>query len=464
VNRDALPEIDAAILADLERNMADLARLVAIPSVAAQNRGIEECALLVRDLLTERGYRSQIMPTAGNPVVYAEGDGDSERTLLFYNHYDVQPAEPLNLWESEPFTMSRRDGKVFGRGISDDKGHFISRLHALDAVRKVHGGRLPCRVKFVIEGEEEVGSVQMPAFIEANKQLLAADACVWEFGGEDENGRPEQYLGLRGICYVELSVRTAVIDAHSGMAGSIFPNAAWRLIWALNTLKGPDGRIRIPGHYDSVKPASPRDMELLAAMPDNSDEMLSRFEIKGFLDGMTGGIELRRAEVFEPTCTICGLESGYQGPGSKTVLPASAKAKVDFRLVPDQSPEEVLANLRRHLDAEGFSDVAITYLGGGRPAKTDPDHPFIRMANEAAADAYGKPPIIAPMVGGSGPNWPFTNVLDLPITMCGIGYPGGQVHAPNEHFVLEHYIRGVKHAARIVEGFAGMSGGDTARG
>lgn len=198
MNRDALPEIDAAILADLERNMADLARLVAIPSVAAQNRGIEECALLVRDLLTERGYRSQIMPTAGNPVVYAEGDGDSERTLLFYNHYDVQPAEPLNLWESEPFTMSRRDGKVFGRGISDDKGHFISRLHALDAVRKVHGGRLPCRVKFVIEGEEEVGSVQMPAFIEANKQLLAADACVWEFGGEDENGRPEQYLGPSG--------------------------------------------------------------------------------------------------------------------------------------------------------------------------------------------------------------------------------------------------------------------------
>ena len=459
MTRDTFAAIDAAIATDLERNMADLARLVAIPSVAAQNRGIEECARLVRDLLTERGFKAEIMVTAGSPIVYAEADGDSDRTLLFYNHYDVQPAEPLELWESEPFTMTRRDGKVFGRGISDDKGHLIARLHALDAVRKAHGGRLPCRVKFVVEGEEEVGSVQMPAFVEANKARLAADACVWEFGGEDENGRPEQYLGMRGICYVELSVRTAVIDAHSGVGGSIFPNAAWRLTWALSTLKGPDERIRIPGHYDSVTPATPRDLEVLAAMPDDSGDMLTRFELKGFLHGMTGGVELRRATVFEPTCTICGLDSGYQGPGSKTVIPSFAKAKVDFRLVPDQSPEEVLANLRRHLDAEGFSDVQITYLGGGRPARTDPDHPFIRMANEAAADAYGKPPIIAPMVGGSGPNWPFTHVLGVPITMCGIGYPGGQAHAPNEHFVMEHYIRGVKHTARIVEGFAAMPGG-----
>jgi len=456
---DVRAAMDAAIAADLERNMADLARLVAIPSVAAQNRGIEECALLVRDLLVERGFKAEIMPTAGSPIVYAEAEGDSDRTLLFYNHYDVQPAEPLELWESDPFTMTRRDGKVFGRGISDDKGHFISRLHALDAVRKAHGGRLPCRVKFVVEGEEEVGSVQMPAFVEANKSRLAADACVWEFGGEDENGRAMQYLGLRGICYVELTVRTAVMDAHSGIGGSIFPNAAWRLTWALGTLKGPDERIRIQGHYDSVKPASARDLELLAAMPDDSGEMLSRYELKGFLHGMTGGVELRRAQVFEPTCTICGLESGYQGAGSKTVLPAFARAKVDFRMVPDQTPEEVLANLRRHLDAEGFPDVEITYLGGGRPAKTDPDHPFIRVANEAAADAYGQPPVISPMIGGSGPNWPFTNVLQLPITTCGIGYPGGQVHAPNEHFVMEHYVRGVKHAARIVEGFAGMAGG-----
>jgi acetylornithine deacetylase/succinyl-diaminopimelate desuccinylase-like protein len=453
-DRARLAAIDAAIDASLEPNLADLARLVAIPSVAAQDRGIEPCAALVRDLLTERGYRAEICPTDGNPIVLGDGDGASDRTLLFYNHYDVQPAEPLELWESDPFVMARRDGKVFGRGISDDKGHFIARLHALDAVRKAHGGALPCRVKFVVEGEEEVGSVQMPAFVERNRERLAADACVWEFGGENDEGRPEQFLGLRGICYVELSVRTAVIDSHSGMGGSIFPNAAWRLTWALATLKGPDERILIPGHYDNVKPATPRDLELLAAMPDTSGEIMERYQLGGFLNGMTGGVELRRAEVFEPTCTICGLDSGYQGPGSKTVIPAFATAKVDFRLVPNQTPEEVLANLRRHLDAQGFPDVTITYLGGGRPARTDPDHPFIRMANEAAQDAYGKPPVVAPMIGGSGPNWPFTHVLGLPITMCGIGYPGGQEHAPNENFVIEHYRKGVRHTARIVEGFA----------
>ncbi|HEX7877848.1 MAG TPA: M20/M25/M40 family metallo-hydrolase [Candidatus Eisenbacteria bacterium] len=455
-DRARLAQIDAAIDASLESNLADLARLVAIPSVAAQNRGIEPCAKLVRDMLVERGYQAEICPTDGNPVVCGEGAGASDRTLLFYNHYDVQPAEPLELWDSEPFVMVRRDGKVFGRGISDDKGHFIARLHALDAVRQARGGTLPCRVKFVVEGEEEVGSVHMPAFVEKNRERLAADACVWEFGGEDDEGRPEQYLGMRGICYVELTVRTANIDAHSGMAGSIFHNAAWRLTWALATLKGKDERILIPGHYDSVKAATPRDLEMLAAMPDTAPEMTERYELKGFLNKLTGGVELRRAESFEPTCTICGLESGYQGAGSKTVLPAFARAKVDFRLVPDQSPEEVLANLRKHLDAQGFTDVEITYLGGGKPARTDPDHPFITMSNEAARDAYGKPPVVAPMVGGSGPNWPFTHVLNVPITMCGIGYPGGQAHAPNEHFVLEHYMKGVKHTARIVEGFAAL--------
>jgi acetylornithine deacetylase/succinyl-diaminopimelate desuccinylase-like protein len=455
-DRDRLAAIDRAIEADLDANIADLGRLVAIPSVAAQNRGIEEGARFVRDLLVARGYTAEICPTDGNPVVYGEGAGASDRTLLFYNHYDVQPAEPLDLWDSEPFTMARRGGAVYGRGISDDKGHIIARLHALDAVRKAYGGTLPCRVKFLIEGEEEIGSKGIPAFVEKNQARLAADACVWEFGGEDDQGRPEQYLGLRGICYVELSVRTASVDAHSGLGGSIFPNAAWRLTWALASLKGRDERILIPGHYDSVQPASARDLELLAAMPDTAPEMRERYHLPGFLNGMTGGVEMRRAEVFEPTCTISGLDSGYQGPGSKTIIPALARAKVDFRLVPDQTPEEVLANLRRHLDAQGFTDIEITPLGGGRPARTDPDHPFIAMSNAAARDAYGKDPVVAPMIGGSGPNWPFTHVLKVPITMCGIGYPGGNFHAPNEHVVIDHYVRGVRHTARIVEGFAGL--------
>ena len=246
-----------------------------------------------------------------------------------------------NRWTSGKhllFEPDLRDGKLYGRGVSDDKGHITSRLFAIDALLDVDG-ELPCNIKFVIEGEEETSSVHLHEFVEYNQDLLAADACIWEFGGVDHREVPMQYLGLRGICYVELSVETAQMDTHSGLGGSIFPNAAWRLTWALNTLKDEDENIRIPGFYDPVKPPSERDLEFMAALPEVAEEYRKRFGVKKFLKGLSGGIDLRIAEVFQPTCTICGLTSGYQGPGSKTVLPAHASAKIDFRLVPDRHPK-----------------------------------------------------------------------------------------------------------------------------
>jgi len=444
--------IDRFITDHLEESLAELVRLCAQPSVSAQGWGIQECAELVAEMLRRRGFTVEIIPTRGNPIVFAEAEGASDKTLLFYNHYDVQPPEPLELWDSPPFEPTFRNGKLFARGVSDDKGHIQCRLAALDAVKAVTGS-YPCRIKFVIEGEEETSSANLEEFVLSNTDRLRADACVWEFGGINHEGRPALYLGLRGICYVELSVQTATHDAHSGLGGSIFPNAAWRLVWALNTLKDQNEHIRIPGFYDAVKPPSGRDLELLAALPDDSADLLKRYGLKGFLKGLTGGPELRRAEVFEPTCTICGLTAGYQGPGSKTVLPARASAKVDFRLVPDQEPEDILAKLRRHLNAEGFSDVEVAYLGGDKPARTDPDHPFVRLTLEAAREAYGKEPVVAPMTGGSGPNHVFINALKVPVVTAGIGYPGSQVHAPNEHMVIEHFVAGVKHTARIIAKF-----------
>jgi acetylornithine deacetylase/succinyl-diaminopimelate desuccinylase-like protein len=444
--------IDRYIADHLDDSLAELSRLCAQPSVSAQMLGIHECAELVGEMLRKRGFQVEIIPTEGSPVVYAEAEGDSDKTLLFYNHYDVQPPEPLELWESPPFQPTIRDGKMYARGVSDDKGHIQCRLSALDAVKAVRGS-YPCRIKFVIEGEEEISSVHLEEFVIGHADKLKTDACVWEFGGVNHEGTPVQHLGLRGICYVELSVETGTLDAHSGLGGSIFPNAAWRLIWALNTLKGPNERIRIPGHYDNVKPPTARDLELIAKLPDDSDDMLKRYGLKGFLKGMTGGPELRREEVFVPTCTICGLTAGYQGPGSKTVLPAQASAKVDFRLVPDQTPQEILEKLRKHLDAEGFPDVEITYLGGEAPGRTDPDHPFVKLTLDAARDAYGKEPIVMPMIGGSGPNHVFLDTLKAPIVTAGVGYPGSQAHAPNENMVIENFVDGVKHTARIVEMF-----------
>ena len=436
----------------LDESVAELSRLCAQPSVAAQNWGLSECAALVAEMLQKRGFLVEILPTAGAPVVLGELKGLSDKTLLFYNHYDVQPPEPLELWETPPFEPTLKDGKLFARGVSDDKAHITSRLFAIDAIL-ANQPQLPCTIKFIIEGEEEISSVHLKDFVYQHADRLKADACIWEFGGVDHREVPVQYLGLRGICYVELSVETASQDVHSGLGGSIFPNAAWRLVWALNSLKGPDEHIRLPGHYDNVKPPSARDRELMDALPETSGEYHTRYGVESFLKGLTGGVDLRLEEVFQPTCTICGLTSGYQGVGSKTVLPARASAKVDFRLVPDQTPEQVLTALRAHLDAEGFSDVHINFLGGEAPARTDPDDPFVKLVVDTALPVYGAPMQIIPLSGGSGPNHPFVHHLKLPVATAGVGYPGTNAHAPNENIRLDLYLKGAQHIARIIQEF-----------
>jgi len=448
-----LAAIDRYLETHLDDSIAELKRYAAQPSIAAQGRGMGECARLVEAMLARRGFRCEIMPTAGAEVVVAERAGAGERTLLIYNHYDVQPPEPFELWTSPPFEPVVRDGRLFGRGVSDDKGHLTARLLAIDALLAA-GDELPCRIKFVVEGEEEIGSVHLPEFVRRQRQRLAADACLWEFGYVDHRDVPLMHAGLRGICYVELSVRTATLDVHSGLGGSIFPNAAWRLTWALATLKDAHERIRIPGFYDAVKPPSPRDRELMAALPDAADEYRERYGLAGFLRGMTGAVALRLAEVFEPTCTICGLTSGYQGAGSKTVLPALASAKVDFRLVPDQTPAEVLRQLRAHLDAAGFPDVAIEFLGGGPPGRTDPDHPFVRLVADTATPVFGMPMQVVPMVGGSGPNHAFIHELGVPVATAGFGYPDTRAHAPDENLRLDLYLKHARHVARLIRAFA----------
>ena len=445
--------VDAYIDKTLNQSLDELKKYVAQPSISAQNLGLKECAQLVKEMLEKRGFSAEIMATEGAPVVFAERKGKVDKTILIYNHYDVQPPEPLELWDSPPFEPEIRDGKMYGRGVSDDKGHLTSRLHAIDAIL-AEEGELPCNIKFIIEGEEETASVHLHEFISKNLDRLQADACIWEFGSVDHRDRPQQYLGLRGICYVELSVTSLGTDVHSGIGGSIFPNAAWRLTWALSTLKGVDERIRIPGFYDDVVQPTDRDREFMAKLPDPAEDYKTRFGVKKFIKGLEGGMELKLEEVFTPTCTICGLTSGYQGPGSKTVQPAFASAKVDFRLVPNQMPKDILKKLRAHLDAEGFSDVEIKFLGGEPAARTDPDHPFVKLVSETAEEVYDAKMDIVPMIGGSGPNYPFVHELGLPVVCMGIGYPNTKAHAPNENFRIDLYVQHAKHTARVIREFA----------
>ncbi len=457
-----LEQLDRHVDDALARGMDELARLVAIPSVAAQaDAPMVPCAQLVANLLRARGLEARLVPTNGGPpVVFAEdrSAGVDAPTVLFYNHYDVQPGEPFDLWDkcdNDPWTLTvdEATGTAYGRGISDDKGHIICRLMALDALRAAHNGKLPVNVKFVVEGEEEVSSVHLPRWIADHANILAADVCVWEFGGVDENGHPEIICGLRGIAYFELHAKTIAYDAHSGLGGSLFPNAAWRLTWALATLKNRDEHILLPNHYDAVLPVTDDDMALLAALPSQEAWLKREFGLTNFLGDATG-TEYQRRAVFEPTCTICGTESGYTGQGAKTVLPAQAMAKLDFRLVPDQDPEAVRDALRAHLDAHGFSDIEVVYLGGQKPARVDPNHPYVRLAARTARETYGKEPSIVPLVGGSGPIHPFAVGLRQPVVTCGVGYPGTRAHAPNENLRINDLILGARHTARFVAALA----------
>ena len=435
----------------LPQAIEDLKRLCRQPSVSAQRLGIEECASLLRELLEEAGVEAQMLPTQeGSPVVYAQREGRSPKTLLFYNHYDVQPPDPLDEWLSSPFEPVEREGKLFARGVSDDKGQIIARLAAIKAVIKAKG-ELPCSVKFCVEGAEEISSPGLPEFVHKHKELLKADACIWEGGGVDWENQPTISLGLKGILYVELECRTAVRDAHSSYA-TVVPNPAWRLVWALSTLKDSRERVLISGFYDDVRPPNQMELKAVQAMPSEEEALKKSLDLKGFVNDVQG-VEHRKRHILEPTCTICGLVSGYIGAGSKTILPATATAKIDFRLVPDQRAQDVLEKLKAHLKDRGFDDIQVRYLGGEDPARTPMDAPWVKLVQDAARKVYGQEPVLVPNMAGSGPMHLFTDDLKLSVASAGIDYPDNHIHAPNENIRLSDFEKGVLHLAEIVERF-----------
>jgi acetylornithine deacetylase/succinyl-diaminopimelate desuccinylase-like protein len=441
----------------LERYISELSRLCAQPSVSASGEGVPECAALVAEMIAARGFEVKIYDTPGQPVVVgharASGEGGaSARTFLFYNHYDVQPPEPLELWTSPPFEPTLRDGKLFARGVADDKGEIVARLAAIDAIRATYDGNLPCNITFVVEGEEEVSSPHIAQFVKDHLDILAADGALWEGGGVDHEDRPNSVLGFRGIVALELSVETMSRDAHSGY-GHILPNAAWRLLRALSRIKDENERILIPGFYDRVVPPSAADRALIDAQPDNEAFLRQSYGVKNFVAGRQGK-ELV-ASVFHPTCNIQGIDAGYQGPGTKTVIPAKATVKLDFRLVPDQDPEEVVTLLRRYLDNEGFDDVQITVHGMMWPFKAAADDPLVELTRRTAAETYGvEPRPIVPLSGGSSPAYAFSGPLGgIPVVHAGVGYPGANAHAPDENIRIQDFLNGARHIARMIDGF-----------
>jgi acetylornithine deacetylase/succinyl-diaminopimelate desuccinylase-like protein len=444
--------LSARIDADLPGGIEDLRRLVRIPSVAAQRKGIPETVRAVGDLLRGCGGRVTVLEHDGaNPVIVGEFDGRSPRTLLFYDHYDVQPAEPLDEWTVPPFDVTQRDGLLLGRGVSDNKGDFMTRIGALRALRAVGGG-LPCRVKFLIEGEEEISSVHLGAITRTHTDLLKADACIWEYGERDPQERMHIVCGMKGICYLQLEAATASVDLHSSL-GAVIEGAGTRLVWALSTFKDRTGRVQIPGHYDRVRRPSAAEEEAVRQIPPEVvEELRQRVGVDRLIGGVSGQDAVRQL-LFTPTCTICGLWGGYTLEGSKTVLPKVARAKIDFRLVPEQDPHEIARNVRTHLDAHGFTDIGVTVLGAEFPWRTDLSDPFVGLVRDCVKEATGRQVLIYPTSAGTGPAHDVGPVLGIPLVSVGSGYWNARAHAPDENVRASDFRETTLLMAHIMERF-----------
>jgi len=435
-----------------------LERLVQQPSVSAQNWGIQEMAELCVEILNEEGIDAQLLELGdAPPLVVGKAAGVSPRRLMMYNHYDVQPTDPIELWESDPFTPTRRDGNLYGRGASDNKGDLAVRICALRALRAANG-ELPVGVTFMLEGEEESGSPHLPALMAEYGHHFAADAGLLEAGGTNREGQPVLTLGVKGLLYLELHCRTTNSDSHSATA-AVIPSPAWRLNWALSSLKAPDETVLIEGFYDGVRDWWEDEIEALRAMPADDQKQLKEKGLKAYLDNVSG-LEYRKRLYGRPTCNICGIETGYTGPGLKTVLPAEAKAKLDFRLVPDQRPEDILDKLRRHLDAGGFTDIEIHPIAAHEaPVRVSLQDPFVKFCAQTAEEFYGKKALLTPNTAGTMGTSAMTDVLPYSMIFApgGAGYWGSSVHAPNEHIRIADLADAIKYHTFLLTRFAGTT-------
>ena len=420
------------------------------PSLAGTGEGIPEMIELVQKKMRSVGITPTLIPTDGNPVIYAEIKGEAQnRTYGCYDHYDVQPVDPISEWDSDPFAAEIRDGVIYARGVADNKDGLATRLCAIDAWFKTYG-KTPCNVKLIFEGEEEIGSPNLEPFAEAHPELLECDGYVWE-GGEKEKGGPcEVTMGVKGLLYVHMRVKTAKADAHS-MYAAIAPNPAWRLIQALATLKDIDGNILIKGFYDDIIPPSERDLSYLASDPFDPIATREYLGIKEFAGGLTDKTELLKELYFKPTCNICGLTSGFQGDGSKTVLPSEASVKIDFRLVPGMDPKKIFRLLREHLDHHGFDDVELVWDSGEPAYRSDMEAPFTKAVVNALEKLYERPVSLKVSSGGTSPMYTFCHHSGIPAGMFGASSATANIHAPNEHLACDAFIEMIRINCAVME-------------
>lgn len=434
-----------------------VARLMAYlrhPSISAHNIGIAEVASLVQGMLRDLGMTVEALDTPGHPVIMGRRtDRPGAPTLLLYGHYDVQPPEPLDAWISPPFAPEIRDGRIFARGAGDNKGQHLAQLLAIESTLAVHGA-LPCNVIVLLEGEEEIGSPHIAEVVRRHADRLRADLVITADGTLHPSGRAVMTLGVRGVVNFEIRARTARRDAHSGNFGNVMPNAAWALVHLLSTMKTPDGRITIDRLHDPVIPPTQAELEAMAALPDDTAAIREELGLTALDAPPERGLHERT--MFHPTLTINGLVAGYGGPGSKTVLPASAVAKCDIRLVKDMTPDQAMACMHAHVARHGAglgAEFEVVAQGGMLPSKSPVESPFTDRIARAIAQARGQSPLIYPSLGGSLPDYAFTTILGIPAFVVPYGNADEANHAPNENLRIDCFLNGIRTGAALLAEF-----------
>ena len=432
--------------ANKSRIQDELFEFLRIPSVSAKsehNADTKRCAEWLAAQMTKIGLTTKIHPTAGHPIVVGEWRGaPGAKTVLIYGHYDVQPAEPLDLWQSPPFEPSVRDGKIFARGSVDDKGQLYLHIKALES-HLANGGKLPINIIVLAEGEEEVGSVNLEKFVAEHANELACDCVVISDSTMFAPGLPSILSSLRGLAYFEINVQGPSGDLHSGIYGGAVVNPAMALARILATMHDKNGRVAIKGFYDGITDWGKKARDAMKKLPFRDKHFLAEVGAPA-LGGEKGFTTLEKLWM-RPTCEVNGLLSGYTGEGAKTVLPAKAMAKVSCRLVPGQSPAKIEKLMAAHVKKVAPKGVKVTveHLHGGRPWRNEPKGKFFEAARDALKEAWGRDPVVTGEGGSIPVVGDFERILKAPVLLIGFGLPGENAHAPNEWISVENFEKGM---------------------
>lgn len=440
------------------RLLEELKEFLRIPSISTlpEHKGdVKRAANFVAESLRAAGLENiEVIPTERHPLVYADWlHAPGKPTVLCYGHYDVQPADPLELWQTPPFEPTIRNGNIYARGASDDKGQMYTHIKAVEALRAVHG-TLPVNVKFLIEGEEEIGGASISQYVENNPEKLKADVALVSDTSLYQEGIPTLCVGLRGLVYLEVEATGPARDLHSGLYGGAAPNAVYGLIELLAKAKDSEGRIRIPGIYTNVAEPAPAEIESWKKLPFNDREFLEKKVGSTRLTGEPERTVLERIWS-RPTFEVHGIAGGFTGTGAKTVIPAKATAKVSFRLVPEQTVDGVVSSFKKWVADQTPAGIRteVRMLSGAPAVTVNPDHPAIQVAAKAFEEVMGRPTVFT-RNGGSIPIvGDFARHLRIPTILMGFGLPDDGLHSPNEKYRVENFYIGIKTVARFLESY-----------